>query len=186
MASLLCWKTWATHSTQILEPLLTKKTFKQGGSVCLKLGYSILEYHKDFRLYIASKSKKSFLAKGTVSTSQSLLLVSRSSCSTSRTEGEVQLTVQANDNQKHLRDLRVSSFLPSPNCAQSITCIINLFCNSIDLEEKSEEIDKRHVVTSTIMSQGLSTRQCAGISLRMIDSSSPSSSAFTLRNIVAH
>ena len=32
-ASPLCWKTWATHSTQILEPLLTKKTFKQGGSV---------------------------------------------------------------------------------------------------------------------------------------------------------
>ena len=82
-ASPLCWKTWATHSTQILEPLLTKKTFEQGGSVCLKLGYSILEYHKDMRLYITSKSKNSCLAKDTVSTSQSPLLVSRSSCSPS-------------------------------------------------------------------------------------------------------
>ena len=33
----------------VLEPLLLKQTFKQGGSICIKLGDSIIEYSKDFR-----------------------------------------------------------------------------------------------------------------------------------------
>merc|ERR1719422_2158706 len=51
----------------ILEPLLTKQTFKQGGSVCLKLGDSTLEYHKDFKLYITTKLKVPRFARDTVS-----------------------------------------------------------------------------------------------------------------------
>jgi dynein heavy chain len=51
----------------ILEPLLTKQTFKQGGSVCLKLGDSTLEYHKDFKLYITTKLKNPRFARDTVS-----------------------------------------------------------------------------------------------------------------------
>ena len=39
----------------ILEPLLLKQTFKQGGSVCIKLGDSTIEYSKDFRFYITTK-----------------------------------------------------------------------------------------------------------------------------------
>ena len=34
----------------LLEPLLLKQTFKQGGSICIKLGDSVIEYSKDFRL----------------------------------------------------------------------------------------------------------------------------------------
>lgn len=39
----------------ILEPLLTKKTFKQGGAICIKLGDSIIELSPNFRLYITTK-----------------------------------------------------------------------------------------------------------------------------------
>ena len=39
----------------ILEPLLLKQTFKQGGSICIKLGDSTIEYSKDFRFYITTK-----------------------------------------------------------------------------------------------------------------------------------
>ena len=63
----------------ILEPLLTKQTFKQGGSVCLKLGDSTLEYHKDFRLYITTKLKNPRFARDTVSKASCLsyILVNR-------------------------------------------------------------------------------------------------------------
>ena len=39
----------------ILEPLLLKQTFKQGGSICIKLGDSTIEYSKDFRFYMTTK-----------------------------------------------------------------------------------------------------------------------------------
>ena len=39
----------------VLESLLLKQTFKQRGSLCLKLGDSVIEYCTDFRLYITTK-----------------------------------------------------------------------------------------------------------------------------------
>jgi len=39
----------------ILESLLLKQTFKQGGSICIKLGDNVLEYSQDFRFYITTK-----------------------------------------------------------------------------------------------------------------------------------
>lgn len=39
----------------ILEPVLLKQTFKQGGSICIRLGDSTIEYSKDFRFYITTK-----------------------------------------------------------------------------------------------------------------------------------
>ncbi len=39
----------------MLEPLLLKQTFKQGGAVCIRLGDSTIEYSKDFRFYITTK-----------------------------------------------------------------------------------------------------------------------------------
>ncbi|KAI0217392.1 Dynein heavy chain 7, axonemal [Lamellibrachia satsuma] len=39
----------------ILESLLLKQTFKQGGSICIKLGDSTLEYSQDFRFYMTTK-----------------------------------------------------------------------------------------------------------------------------------
>ena len=39
----------------LLEPLLLKQTFKQGGSLCIKLGDSVIEYSLDFRFYITTK-----------------------------------------------------------------------------------------------------------------------------------
>lgn len=38
-----------------LEPLLQKQTFQQGGSVCIKLGESTIEYSKDFRMYMTTR-----------------------------------------------------------------------------------------------------------------------------------
>ncbi|XP_015226728.1 PREDICTED: dynein heavy chain 7, axonemal [Cyprinodon variegatus] len=39
----------------ILEPLLLKKTFKQGGTLCIRLGDKTIEYAADFRFYITTK-----------------------------------------------------------------------------------------------------------------------------------
>ena len=33
----------------ILEPVLLKQLFKQGGALCLKLGDAVVEYNNDFR-----------------------------------------------------------------------------------------------------------------------------------------
>lgn len=38
----------------ILEPLLLKQVFKQGGAMCIKLGDSTIEYSFDFRFYITT------------------------------------------------------------------------------------------------------------------------------------
>ena len=39
----------------ILEPLLLKQTFKQGGALCIRLGDSTIEYSNDFKFYITTK-----------------------------------------------------------------------------------------------------------------------------------
>ncbi|CAF0812566.1 unnamed protein product [Didymodactylos carnosus] len=39
----------------LLEPLLLKQTFKQGGTLCIKLGDSVIEYAPDFRFYMTTK-----------------------------------------------------------------------------------------------------------------------------------
>ncbi|XP_035507000.1 dynein axonemal heavy chain 7 isoform X2 [Scophthalmus maximus] len=39
----------------ILEPLLLRQTFKQGGTMCIRLGDSTIEYAPDFRFYITTK-----------------------------------------------------------------------------------------------------------------------------------
>ena len=39
----------------VLEPLLLKQTFKQGGVTCIRLGDSTIEYSAEFRLYITTK-----------------------------------------------------------------------------------------------------------------------------------
>lgn len=39
----------------ILEPLLLKQTFKQGSSICIRLGDATIEYSSDFRFYITTK-----------------------------------------------------------------------------------------------------------------------------------
>lgn len=33
----------------VLEPILLKQVFKQSGSLCIKLGDSVLEYNSDFK-----------------------------------------------------------------------------------------------------------------------------------------
>lgn len=33
----------------VLEPVLMKETFRQGGALCIKLGDSVVEYNQDFR-----------------------------------------------------------------------------------------------------------------------------------------
>ncbi|BFI29560.1 dynein axonemal heavy chain [Marchantia polymorpha subsp. ruderalis] len=44
-----------TELDAVLEPVLLRSTFKHSGSICIKLGDNILEYHNKFRLYITTK-----------------------------------------------------------------------------------------------------------------------------------
>ncbi|XP_045510942.1 dynein axonemal heavy chain 7 [Colias croceus] len=39
----------------MLEPLLQQQTFRQGGALCIKIGDTIVEYSKEFKLYISTK-----------------------------------------------------------------------------------------------------------------------------------
>ena len=39
----------------LLEPVLLKQTFQQGGTTCINLGDNIIEFSSDFRLYITTK-----------------------------------------------------------------------------------------------------------------------------------
>jgi len=39
----------------IIEPILLKQTFKQGGAMCLKLGDAVVEYSRDFKFYMTTK-----------------------------------------------------------------------------------------------------------------------------------
>lgn len=39
----------------LLDCVLLKQIFKQSGSMCVKLGDSVIEYHDSFRLYITTK-----------------------------------------------------------------------------------------------------------------------------------
>ena len=39
----------------VIEPILLKQTFKQGGSLVIRLGEAILDYSTDFKLYITTK-----------------------------------------------------------------------------------------------------------------------------------
>jgi dynein heavy chain len=38
-----------------LEPLLARSLFKQGGSICIKLGDAVVEYSSEFKFYITTK-----------------------------------------------------------------------------------------------------------------------------------
>lgn len=38
-----------------LEPLLARQTFKQAGSLCMKLGDAVVEYSDGFKFYITTK-----------------------------------------------------------------------------------------------------------------------------------
>ena len=221
----------------ILEPLLTKQTFKQGGSVCLKLGDSTLEYHKDFKLYITTKLKKPKFGRETVSKvalinfcitrmglDEQLLTITVTRERPELEEERAQLIVQANDNRKQLRDIEnkildvlytsKGNILEDENAIKilssskvlaneisekqnialeskkkidenrqpylhvaayvgvlffaiselsyvnhmyqySLTWFINLFCNSIDLADKSEELDERLESIKDHMTQSL-------------------------------
>lgn len=41
----------------LLEPILLKQTFKQGGTLCIKVGDSIIEYNDGFRFYMTTKMR---------------------------------------------------------------------------------------------------------------------------------
>ena len=221
----------------ILEPLLTKQTFKQGGSVCLKLGDSTLEYHTDFKLYITTKLKTPKFLRETVSKvalvnfcitrmglDEQLLTITVTRERPELEEERAQLIVQANDNRKQLRDIEnkilevlytsKGNILEDENAIKilssskvlaneisekqnialeskkkidenrqpymkvsayvgvlffaisdlstinhmyqySLTWFINLFCNSIDLADKSEELDERLESIKDHMTQSL-------------------------------
>ena len=221
----------------ILEPLLTKQTFKQGGSVCLKLGDSTLEYHKDFKLYITTKLRNPKFGRDTVSKvslvnfcitrmglDEQLLTITVTRERPELEEERAQLIVQANDNRKQLRDIEnkilevlftsKGNILEDENAIKvlssskvlaneitekqnialeskkkidenrqpylqvaayvgvlfftisdlsnvnhmyqySLIWFINLFCNSIDLADKSEELEERLESIKDHMTQSL-------------------------------
>ena len=230
----------------ILEPLLTKQTFKQGGSVCLKLGDSTLEYHKDFKLYITTKLSRPKFERDTVSKialvnfsitrlglDEQLLTITVTRERPELEEERAQLIVQANDNRKQLRDIEnkilevlytsKGNILEDENAIKvlssskvlaneisekqnnalesekkidesrqpylhvaayvgvlffaiselshvnhmyqySLSWFINLFCNSIDLADKSEDLDERLESIKDYMTQALYQSVARGIS----------------------
>ena len=229
----------------ILEPLLTKQTFRQGGSVCLKLGDSTLEYHKDFKLYITTKLRNPKLGRDTVSKvslvnfcitrlglDEQLLTITVTRERPELEEERAQLIVQANDNRKQLRDIEnkilevlftsKGNILEDENAIKvlssskvlaneitekqnialeskkkidenrqpylqvaayvgvlfftisdlshvnhmyqfSLLWFINLFCNSIDLADKSEDLDERLGSIKEHMTQSLYQTVSRGI-----------------------
>ena len=66
------WRTWTNNSVSpstnqvllenvgeyvdpMLEPVLQKNIFKQGGVDCLRFGENVIEYNKNFRFYITTR-----------------------------------------------------------------------------------------------------------------------------------
>jgi len=45
----------ATELDPVLDPVLQRSTYKQGNSVVLKLGDTVVPYNQDFKLYITTK-----------------------------------------------------------------------------------------------------------------------------------
>ena len=45
----------ATELDPALEPVLLRQTFRQSGSLVIKLGDAIIPYHEDFKFYITTK-----------------------------------------------------------------------------------------------------------------------------------
>ena len=62
----------------ILEPLLLKQTFKQGGALCIRLGDSTLEYSVDFKFYMTTKLRNPhYLPETSVKVSFAYLIISK-------------------------------------------------------------------------------------------------------------
>ena len=60
----------------VLESLLLKQTFKQGGSLCIKLGDSTIEYSQDFKFYITTKLRNPhYLPETSVKVEKRLFLI---------------------------------------------------------------------------------------------------------------
>lgn len=41
----------------VLEPILLKQTFRQGGALCIKLGDSVVEYNANFRYILIARTQ---------------------------------------------------------------------------------------------------------------------------------
>ena len=62
----------------ILEPLLLKQTFKQGGALCIRLGDSTLEYSVDFKFYMTTKLRNPhYMPETSVKVSFAYLIISK-------------------------------------------------------------------------------------------------------------
>ncbi|CAB4061835.1 DNAH [Lepeophtheirus salmonis] len=183
----------------VLEPLLQKQTFQQGGSVCIKLGESTIEYSKSFKMYITTRynnphfppeiSSKISLINFAITTSGLIdqllgVIIARerpeleeerivkeiylrmknaiktlsSSKLLANEISEKQSTSQSNkerieENRNEYLDLAkyaVTLFFTSISLSNintmyqfSSTWFINIFCTSIDLADKSDELAER-------------------------------------------
>nr|XP_040564670.1 dynein heavy chain 7, axonemal-like [Lepeophtheirus salmonis] len=103
----------------VLEPLLQKQTFQQGGSVCIKLGESTIEYSKSFKMYITTRynnphfppeiSSKISLINFAITTSgliDQLLGVIIARERPELEEERSQVIIQINDNHKNIVDIQ--------------------------------------------------------------------------------
>ena len=114
-----------------LEPLLQKQTFTQGGSVCIKLGESTIEYSKDFRMYITTRLKNPHFPPETTakiamvnfSISKAGLIDQLLGIIVARERPELeeernQIISQINENKKNLGDIEnkiLSALFPGPS-----------------------------------------------------------------------
>ena len=52
---MVCYNVCIHFVSFFLEPILLKTTFKQGGIEYIKFGENVLQWSKDFRLYVTTK-----------------------------------------------------------------------------------------------------------------------------------
>ena len=101
-----------------LEPLLQKQTFLQGGSTCIKIGESTIEYSKNFRMYITTRLKtphfppettaKIAMVNFSITTAgllDQLLTIILARERPELEEERNQVSVQLNDNKKNLNEI---------------------------------------------------------------------------------
>ena len=160
-----------------LEPLLQKQTFQQGGSVCIKLGESTIEYSKDFRMYITTRLRNPHFPPETTAkiamvnfsiTTAGLvdqllgIIVARERPELE--EERSQVTIQLNENKKSLEEIedRIKSVLYSSkgNILEDENAIKNLSSSKV---MANEIVEKQQISESTEKRLGESRAEYLGL-----------------------
>ncbi|KAM9851167.1 dynein axonemal heavy chain 7 [Aulostomus maculatus] len=140
----------------ILEPLLLRQTFKQGGALCIRLGDSTIEYAPDFRFYITTKLRNPhYLPETSVKVTllnfmitpegiqDQLLGIVVARERPDLEEKKQALILQGADNKRHLKDIedKILEVLSSSegNILEDETAVKILSCSKVLANEITEK-----------------------------------------------